>query len=98
MRELCRFGTAGTQYGATEQAAQFDRNYLSSVGGTFTAHGLKEIKLMQTQTAVTDTSELTRLSFAELEASNRAYTWLMLKLAFSAIALTSAGLGLIMLG
>ena len=53
---------------------------------------------MLTQMAVTDTSELKRLSTAELEASNRAYTWLMLKLALSAIALTSAVLGLMVLG
>ncbi len=48
---------------------------------------------MLTQTVVTD-----RVSFAELEASNRAYTWLMLKLALTAIALVSAGLGLMALG
>jgi len=45
-----------------------------------------------------DNSELTRLSFAELEASNRAYARLMLKLALMAIGLMSALLGLMVLG
>jgi hypothetical protein len=53
---------------------------------------------MATQLAVTDTSELTRLGIAELDASNRAFTWLMLKLSLFAIALVGAGLGLLALG
>jgi len=45
-----------------------------------------------------DTSELTRLSLAELNSSNRAFAWLMLNLSLLAIALVTAGLGLSALG
>jgi hypothetical protein len=48
---------------------------------------------MLTRRAITD-----RPSLAELAESNRAYAWLMLKLALAAIALVGAGLGLTLLG
>jgi hypothetical protein len=78
----------------TIRGPRADREKISK----FRLNRLKEIKLMLTQMAVTDTSEQKRLSIAELEASNRAYTWLMLKLALSAIALMSAVLVLMVLG
>jgi hypothetical protein len=52
---------------------------------------------MLAQLAVTDTSELARLSLTEFDASNRAFTWLMLKLSLLAVALVCAGLGLLVL-